>query len=122
MTRFLIDEDLPRRIALGAASRGVDALHVVDVGLRGKPDPDVLRAAVTGDRALVTADKEFGNVLVYTPTAHRGVVLVRIPEDTDPDQRIMRVIEAIVELANDDIRGSVAIVEPSRVRIRRTRA
>jgi predicted nuclease of predicted toxin-antitoxin system len=52
MARFLVDEDLPRRIARLAAARGADAVHVLDVGLRGEPDPIVLAAAVAAGRTL----------------------------------------------------------------------
>lgn len=38
MASFLIDEDLPRSIARGVVANGADAVHVIDVGLRGTAD------------------------------------------------------------------------------------
>lgn len=121
MARFLIDEDLPRGVARSAPARGVDAVHVVDAGLRGAPDPGILAEAVSAGRSVVTADKEFANVIVYPPEKHAGVVLIRIPDEMDPDQRIARIVDVLVVHAADDLAGVIVVVEPNRVRIRTTR-
>ena len=42
------------------------------------------RLTVAQQRALVTAEREFGNSLLYPPGSHAGVVLVRIPEELGP--------------------------------------
>ncbi|MBI2891919.1 MAG: DUF5615 family PIN-like protein [Deltaproteobacteria bacterium] len=120
MASFLVDEDLPRSLAERAVRLGVDAVHVLDAGLRGAVDADVLAAAVAHGRTLVTADKEFGNVLTYQPEKHAGVVLVRIPEEVDPDLRIDRVCEILASLSHEELRATIVVVEPVRLRIRRS--
>ena len=119
MARFLIDEDLPRAVAAATAAQGVDVIHMTNIGLRGQADPDVLASAVSQGRALVSADKEFGNVLLYPPADHLGVVLVRISEELDPDYRIQRVVDALVSLSDDDLKAIIVVVEPARLRIRK---
>jgi predicted nuclease of predicted toxin-antitoxin system len=119
MALFLIDEDLPRSIARGVLARGGDAVHVVDAGLRGAADPEVLASAVAGGRTFVTADKEFGNVLTYPPEQHAGIVLVRISEAVDPAQRVERVVDALLSLVGEDLSGAIVVVEPARMRFRR---
>jgi len=42
MTRYLVDEDLPRSLARRLGEAGVDAVDVRDVGLRGASDEQVL--------------------------------------------------------------------------------
>jgi predicted nuclease of predicted toxin-antitoxin system len=122
LASFLIDEDLPRSIAARAGRQGIDAVHAVDVGLRGAADAVVLAAALADERTVVTADKEFGNVLTYPPQQHAGVVLVRISDSVDADLRTDRVCEVLASLAQEDLRGVIVIVEATRLRIRRLRA
>lgn len=119
MAGFLVDEDLPRTLAADARGKGVDAVHVLDAGLRSKPDRGILAAAAEQRRAIVTADREYANPLLYPPSSHAGVVIVRIPDWLDPNTRIGRVVEALVSLAAVDLHGTIAVVEGARIRMRR---
>ncbi len=119
MARFLIDEDLPRSVARQAGSAGVDAVHVLDAGLRGAADATVLAWAVNERRALVTADRELGNILLYPPSGHHGVVVIRIPEELGLDVRIAHIVAAMGNLIDVSLTGAVVVVEPGRVRVRR---
>ena len=121
MARFLVDEDLPRSLAAGGRAKGVDAVHALDAGLLAKPNREILITAVGQQRSVVTADREFGNPLLYPPGSHAGVVLVRVPEWLDPDMRINRVVDALVSLAGDVLHGTIAVVDMARIRMRRFR-
>jgi predicted nuclease of predicted toxin-antitoxin system len=44
--RFLVDENLPRSLAKVLRESGFDAVDVRDLGLRGKPDSEIFRAAL----------------------------------------------------------------------------
>jgi hypothetical protein len=88
---------------------------------RGTSDAQVLTAAASAGRAWVTADKEFANVLTYPPERHAGVLLVRLAQEIDPDRRIERIVDTLVDLAGDDLRGTIVVVEPARIRMRRSR-
>lgn len=100
----------------------MDAVHVVDAGLRSRSDREILQTAVADRRALVTADREFGNILLYPPPAHAGVVLVRIPESSGVDFRIEQVVAALDSLRGEDLAASVVIIEAGRIRVRRLKA
>lgn len=58
MIRFLTDEDLRGPIITGLRRRvpTIDLIRVVDVGLGGRPDPEVLNYAAETERVLVTQD------------------------------------------------------------------
>jgi len=46
MRGFLVDEDLPRSLAAALTAAGLEAVHVVDAGLRGQSDTQVLAEAI----------------------------------------------------------------------------
>lgn len=61
--KFLIDESLSATVARTLEAAGHDAIHVGAVGLLGAPDTDVMSAATTEDRIVVSADTDFGEIL-----------------------------------------------------------
>lgn len=81
MPGFLVDEDLPRNLAALLRNAGFEAHDVRDVGLRGSSDSDVFAYAQTHGLCLVSADLEFGNLLLFPLGAHHGIVLVRFPNE-----------------------------------------
>jgi hypothetical protein len=70
--RLLLDENVEKALLLGLRRRhpGLDVVRVVDVGLGGKPDLEVLkwaaregRVVVSRDRATLSADLRQGTLL-----------------------------------------------------------
>lgn len=58
--RFLIDAQLPRRLATALAGSGHDTIHTLDLpGGNRTPDHEVASAADRDDRILVTKDGGF---------------------------------------------------------------
>ena len=54
MSLFYLDENVSRDAEILLSRYGHDALHCVDAGNRGRPDPDHLQAAAKDGRILVT--------------------------------------------------------------------
>jgi len=119
MVRFLVDEDLPRSLVAYLRTAGIAAEDVRDVGLRGKPDDEVLAYSVSRNLVLVSADIGFGNILQFRPGTHAGIVIARFP-NTMPTATLNRSIwEALRGLSDDDVTGNLVIIEPGRIRLRR---
>jgi predicted nuclease of predicted toxin-antitoxin system len=58
--KFLIDAQLPRRMAGWLAAAGCDAMHTLDLPLGNRtPDDDLISRAENDDRVLITKDGEF---------------------------------------------------------------
>ncbi len=57
--RFLVDECLSTRVPALLTAAGHDAVHVIDCGLAGAPDDQVMAKAVEHGRVLLSADTEF---------------------------------------------------------------
>ena len=119
MAGFLIDEDLPRSLSREMRAAGFDAVDVRDVGLRGRPDEEVLEHAVREHRAVVTADVGFGNILRFPLGEHGGIIVIRFPNEVPIRDLNREVLAAISWLGDDDMAGNVVTVLPGRIRIRR---
>lgn len=58
--KFLIDAQLPRRLAGWLIQAGHDALHTLDLPARNRtPDADVIACAIREARIVVTKDDDF---------------------------------------------------------------
>jgi predicted nuclease of predicted toxin-antitoxin system len=101
-----------------AVGLGHDVDSVVDEGLGGASDPDVLAAALGEDRFVVTLDRGFGDVRLYPTGTHAGIAVLRV-NSQDP----RTVTDALTTfLGNDtlgDLRGCIIVVRGHLVRIRR---
>lgn len=79
--RIKVDENLPTEIAELLNAHGHDAVTVADQGWSGLPDDLLWRRLQSEGRALVTADKEFGDVRLYPPGTHAGIILLRARQE-----------------------------------------
>jgi predicted nuclease of predicted toxin-antitoxin system len=62
---FLVDEDLPRSVALVIREFGHEAVDIRDIGLRGASDAQVATLAMLNRYCLVSGDGDFANVRQY---------------------------------------------------------
>ena len=116
--RVKLDEHLPRSLVASLAEYGIDADTVVDEGLSGHGDADILQAATAEGRMIFTLDRGFGYVRSYPPGSHPGIVVLR----TD-DQSAPAVAAAFVALVRGhklaDLAGAITVVHRGLLRIRR---
>jgi predicted nuclease of predicted toxin-antitoxin system len=73
--RLLVDACLSHRLAEALLASGHDAVHVLAYGMEGASDPEVMRRAVDEDRAVMSADTDFGTILAATRATEPSVVL-----------------------------------------------
>jgi predicted nuclease of predicted toxin-antitoxin system len=58
--KFIVDAQLPRRLARELAASGHDAVHTLDFPAGNRtPDEDIVAAAVREGRVVVTKDNDF---------------------------------------------------------------
>jgi predicted nuclease of predicted toxin-antitoxin system len=118
MMRIKVDEDLPNLAAQWLRDKGYDAATVREQEMGGWKDFDLWESVQSERRFLVTADKGFGDIRAYPPGAHGGILLLRPAEDG------IRPILELLHLALDridlsELQGSVTVVTPRGLRIRR---
>ena len=89
--KFLVDEHLPRSLALTLRDMGFQADHVLDVGLGATADSLVARWAVSNEAVIVTRDRDF----VGGPAASTGPAVVWIRVGNMPSQAIRARCKAV---------------------------
>lgn len=114
--RVKLDENITPSAALGLRALGHDVHTVIDEGLRGCSDGDLWAAVQAEGRFLVTQDLDFSDTRRFDPGTHHGVLLVRIPDQEQP--QLSEYITAWFELAEDWERCFV-VATPRKVRVRR---
>jgi predicted nuclease of predicted toxin-antitoxin system len=119
MGRFLIDESMPRSTTTLLRQAGYYAEDVRDIGLRGSTDEAVYAYAQAHRLTLVTADKDFANVLRFPPGTHWGIIVVRVPDDQPTAVLLEELRRALAEQAGQPLDGLLLVVERGRTRVRR---
>jgi predicted nuclease of predicted toxin-antitoxin system len=115
--RLKLDENITVAARDPLVSLGHDVDTVTDEDLKGRPDPDVLAAAVADQRALVTCDLGFGDPRAYPAGSHHGVILLRL-RDQQPDN-VVFVLQGLAKHHNlDELTGCVVVVTEGVIRIR----
>lgn len=115
---LVADEGVDWPIVERLRADGHDVLYVADL-LPGVPDDEVLNQANARDAVLLTADKDFGELIFRQGRVHGGVLLLRLAGLTNVT-KAMLVAEVCRERAAELV-GAFSVVAPGQVRIRRRR-
>jgi len=116
--KFLTDENVFVPIVRELRALGHDVFDVKEQQLSGTKDPDIFKMAVEQERALITMDKDFSNIILYPPGSHFGIIVLKLYRLSVKvtTQTFMAAFEA---LDNARIRGNTIIIDKNKTRIRR---
>jgi predicted nuclease of predicted toxin-antitoxin system len=115
--KLFLDENLSPQHASELRTQGHDAISVLEAGLSGATDKQVLCFAVENGRVLVTLDADFANVMRFPPEQTLGVIRLKVHPATE--ERIRQAVRrALLFLQNVDISGRLAVVDDDKIRIR----
>ena len=78
MIRLLLDQGAPYRAATRLTEKGIDTIHIGDLGLSEAPDEAILRRARELNRIAVTFDADFHTLMALTGASTPSVILLRI--------------------------------------------
>ena len=116
--KLLLDENIPVPTAQGLRDVGYDTVHALEAGLAGATDEEVLKYSTETGRYLVTLDKELGDLRLYPPGSHSGIIRLRLRLALS--QRVLRTLFALLpELEKVAIEpGCLIVADEKRYRIR----
>ena len=97
---------------------GHDVVYVAELA-PGISDEDVLKMADDEQRKLLTADKDFGELVFRQRLITNGVLLARLSGLT-PESKARILVKAIEERAEDLSPETFAVVTPGNIRIRKS--
>ena len=115
--RFKLDENLPRKVESALRDLGHDVETAASEGLAGAIDPRLLAACTAEDRILVTLDLDFSDIRECPPGSHRGVWVLRPPQQTF-DTVLQLVLSGVKLAAIERAAGQLWVIDDRRVRIR----
>ena len=113
--RFLVDESVDASIARRLREDGHATACVWELE-PGASDETILARADRNKSVLVTADKDFGELVYRLGQAHNGVLLVRLA-GLPPDKKAAIVSEAVRE-HGAAMTGAFMVVTATLVRLR----
>jgi predicted nuclease of predicted toxin-antitoxin system len=98
--KLLVDEDLSEEIAAIFGAKGVDAVHVRELGLSGAEDQEVLDEATRQERCVITRNRNDFLMLTefyfHEGRPHHGVII--IPRSY-PGNQPSKIAQAIIDLS-----------------------
>lgn len=115
--RFKLDENLGTmaRDALRAAGHDVSTVYEQDLG--GSPDQTIFEVCQREERALVTLDRDFGEVLRFPPHESHGIVVLALRSHPSLQEIMARLTDFLAVLDQRPLANELWIVEAGRVRI-----
>ena len=116
--KLLADENISSRTVAFLRDLGFDTVHVREIGLRGKPDQEVMDYAVKEGRLLLTIDSDFADIRKYSPGTHGGIIRMRLKvySSNAVNACLELLLKALVE---KDVKGNLVITDGEKYRVRR---
>jgi predicted nuclease of predicted toxin-antitoxin system len=116
---FVADENIDRQIVDMLRSSGHQVVAIAEMN-PGISDSIVLDSANQTASILLTADKDFGELVFRQRQLYAGIVLVRLAGQ--PPDRKAAIVNAVVKTHADELVSAFTVVSPGNVRIRRAPA
>ena len=114
--KFLADENIDKPIVDHLRKEGHVVLYVIEME-PSISDDEVIQRANQESALLLTADKDFGELVFRQGRIVYGVVLIRLP-GLSP-QRKAEVIAKVVQEHANELTKNFTVITPGVVRIRR---
>jgi predicted nuclease of predicted toxin-antitoxin system len=115
--RFLIDNALSPILAEGLRSAGHEAAHIRDYGMQSAADDAVLARAAAESRILVSADADFGTLLLVSQSKGPSLILFR-RAPRKPKEQLGLLLANLPVIAEPLGKGSIVVRERTRIRVR----
>lgn len=119
--KVFVDESLPPAVAERLRDSGHEAVHVYEAGLNSRPDDVIFDEAQRRNAILITRDLDFSDAGKYPPGSHCGIAIVRLHNDIRATALVDAALDLLYRVPEDDLRGNIVILEPTRFRIHRGR-
>lgn len=115
---LLADESIDKPIVDRLRQDGHSVLYIAEFS-PSIDDDTVLQRANQNGALLITADKDFGELVFRQGRIHVGVVLVRLA-GLSSDAKA-RMVSTVFANHGDELLNAFSVISPERVRIRRVR-
>jgi predicted nuclease of predicted toxin-antitoxin system len=113
--KIIADLGIAKSMVAFLEAKGMEVLRIVDIN-PGMSDTDILDLAFQTNAILLTADKDFGDLIFYSQKVHSGVLLLRIEDATS--EEFLKIITFIFENHWEQIPNNFCVFKKGKFRIR----
>lgn len=106
---ILADENLHTDIILGLSRENYEVLSVIDIGLAGHNDREILEYSEKNDLILISGDKDFGGLVEFGTLWGRGKVILLRYRFINID-RIVKSIAKVLAREEETFRTKKSVV------------
>jgi Domain of unknown function (DUF5615) len=111
---FLVDENMPRSLAAAILALGFQADDVRDMGLRARPDTEVMQLAIELDAIIITRDRRFADPRGWPPEFTAGVIYVSLDSSVPATIITARILELIQNRQPKSLLGAYTTLDSRR--------
>jgi predicted nuclease of predicted toxin-antitoxin system len=115
--KFKLDENIGRKAEQLLRDAGHDVSTVTSQLLNGTNDESLFEVCIAEQRALVTLDHDFGQVLRFPPMRSAGIVILEVAPRAGAGAVENRIRDLIALLSEQELGAELWIIEPGRVRV-----
>lgn len=114
--KFLADENLDKPIVELLRKDGHTVIYVMEMEL-GISDEEVIKKAKQESAILLTADKDFGELVFRQGYINCGVVLIRLAGLSPPQKA--EIVSISIKEHTDELFQNFTVITPGAIRIRK---
>lgn len=117
--KFLIDNAVSPDVAARLRASGHDAIHVRERGFGTATDTQVMALAVAEEQVLVSADTDFGSLLLLQNATAPSIIMFRHGAPRRAVDQAALLLANLETIRDDLTRGAVVVFRRDRIRVRR---
>lgn len=116
--KFILDANLSPRLSAELNAAGCETQHVTELGLLRASDIEIIYFAKKHRAVVITADVDFGNLLMLHRLRKPSIITVRQVERLSVAELLELLMSAINTNRSLLHHGGIIVLEPGRVRKR----
>lgn len=116
--KFLVDQCLSPTLAALVSGAGHDAVHVAERGMERAEDPQIIDLAGAEARVIVSADSDFGEILIVGAKRKPSLVFFRGEFEIAAQDQARLLLACLPEVSAELDSGAIVVITRTSIRVR----